>query len=77
MLVSEQLWRFNGQVEDTTHYTFFHPLYSAEHGSPPPLTTRDRELVSVLEVRIVPMDLKLLSFHFLFSIHTIEKNACI
>ena len=32
--------------------TFFLPLNGAEHGSPPSLTTHDRELVSVLEVRI-------------------------
>ena len=36
--------------------TFFHPLNGTEHGSPPSLTTRDRELVSVLEVRIEPGD---------------------
>ena len=34
--------------------TFFYPLDSPEHGSQPFLTTRDRELVSVLEVRIEP-----------------------
>ena len=31
---------------------FFHPLNGTEHASPPSLTTRDRELVSVLEIRI-------------------------
>ena len=36
---------------------FFHPLNATEHGSPPPLTTCDRELVSVLEERIEPGDL--------------------
>ena len=33
---------------------FFYPLSGTEHGSQPSLTTRDRELVSVLEVRIEP-----------------------
>ena len=32
-------------------------LTGTEHGSQPSLTTRDRELVSVLEVRIEPGDL--------------------
>ena len=36
---------------------FFYPLTGTEHGSQPALTTRDRELVSVLEVRIEPRDL--------------------
>ena len=36
---------------------FFPPLNKTEHGSQPSLTTRDRELVSVLEVRIEPGDL--------------------
>ena len=36
---------------------FFYPLTGTEHGSQSPLTTRDRELVSVLEVRIEPGDL--------------------
>ena len=36
---------------------FFYPLTGTEHGSQPSLTTRDRELVSVLEVRIEPEDL--------------------
>ena len=36
---------------------FFYPLTGTEHGSQPSLTTRDRELVSVLEVRIEPGDL--------------------
>ena len=36
---------------------FFCPLTGTEHGSQPTLTTRDRELVSVLEVRIEPGDL--------------------
>ena len=36
---------------------FFHPLNGTEHGSHPSLTTRDRELVSVLAVRIEPGDL--------------------
>ena len=35
----------------------FPPLNGTEHGSQPSLTTRDRELVSVLEVRIEPGDL--------------------
>ena len=54
---SEQLWLFNGQVEDSTAGDFFYPLNGTEHGSQPSLTTRDRELVSVLEVRIEPGDL--------------------
>ena len=37
--------------------TFFHPLNGTEHGSHPSLTTRDRELVTVLEVRNEPGDL--------------------
>ena len=37
--------------------TFFYPLNGAESGSQPSLTTRDRELISVLEVRIEPGDL--------------------
>ena len=36
---------------------FFYPLTGTELGSQPSLTTRDRELVSVLEVRIEPEDL--------------------
>ena len=36
---------------------FFYPLTGTELGSQPSLTTRDRELVSVLEVRIEPGDL--------------------
>ena len=35
----------------------FYPLNGAEHGSQPFLTTLDRELVSVLEVKIDPGDL--------------------
>ena len=46
---SEQLWLFNGQVVDSTAGDyFFYPLTGAEHGSQPCLTTRDRELVSVI-----------------------------
>ena len=37
--------------------TFFHPLNGSGHGSHPSLTARDREPVSVLEVRIEPGDL--------------------
>ena len=37
--------------------TLFYPLNGTEHGSQPSLTTRDRELVSVLEGRIEPGDL--------------------
>ena len=37
--------------------TFFYPLNDAEHGSQPSLTTSDRELVSVREVRIELEDL--------------------
>ena len=36
---------------------FFYPLTGTEHGSQPSLTTRDRELDSVLKVRIEPGDL--------------------
>ena len=36
---------------------FFRPLNGTENGSPPSLTTLDRELISVLEVRIEPGDL--------------------
>ena len=39
-------------------YLWYGSLYSTEHGSQPSLTTRDRELVSVLEGRIKPGDLK-------------------
>ena len=31
---------------------YFRPLKDTEHGSPPPLTTRDRELVSLLKMSI-------------------------
>ena len=37
--------------------TFFHPLNFSGHRSHPSLTTRDRELVYVQEVRIEPVDL--------------------
>ena len=37
--------------------TFFYPLNGTEHVFQPSLTTHDRELVSVLEVRIEPGDL--------------------
>ena len=37
--------------------SLFYPLTCTEHGSQPFLTTRDRELVSALEVRIKPGDL--------------------
>ena len=58
--LSEQLWLFNGQVNDSTQGDFyFHPLNGSEHGPHPSLTTRDRGLVSVLEVRIEPGDLNL------------------
>ena len=47
-----------GQVEDSTAGDyFFYPLAGTELGSQPSLTARDRELVSVLEVRIEPEDL--------------------
>ena len=36
---------------------FTHLINRTENGSPPPLTTHDRELVSALEVRIEPWDL--------------------
>ena len=51
---SGQLWLFNDQVEDSTAGAFFYPLNGTEHGSQPSLTTRDRDLVSVLEVIIEP-----------------------
>ena len=54
---SEELWLVNGQVEDSTVGDIFHQLNVTEHGSPPSLIIRDRELVSVLEVRIEPGDL--------------------
>ena len=38
---------------------FFYPLTGTEHGSQPSLTSHDRELVSVLEVRIDLGDLNL------------------
>ena len=47
---------FNGKVGDSTAGDFFYPLKGAEHGSQPSLTTRDRDLVSVLEVIIEPGD---------------------
>ena len=37
--------------------TFFYPLSGTEHGSQPSLTTRDRELVSVLKFGIKPGNL--------------------
>ena len=47
-----------GQVEDSTVWDLFlYPPNGTENGSPPSLTTRDRELVSVVEVRIEPGDL--------------------
>ena len=52
----EQLWLFNGEVENSTVGGFFHQVDGTECGSTPPLTTRDRELVSVLEVGIEPGD---------------------
>ena len=48
VLFSDQLWLFNGQVDDSTAGDFFHPLNGSETGSHPSLTTRDRGLVSVL-----------------------------
>ena len=54
---SEQLWLFNGQVEDSIARDFFYPLNGAEHGSQPSLTTSDRELIYVLEVIIEPGNL--------------------
>ena len=39
------------------HETFFPPLNGTEHGPKPSLVTRDRELVSVLQVRIKHGDL--------------------
>ena len=55
---SKQLWLFNGQVDDSTAGDFFFTDFNGtEHGSHPSLTTRDRELVSLLEVRIEPGEL--------------------
>ena len=48
---------FNGQVEDSTVGDFFCALDGTENRSPLSLTTRGRELVSVLEVGIEPGDL--------------------
>ena len=45
------------QVEDSTAGDFFYPLNDTEHGFQPSLTSRDSELVSVLEDRIEPGDL--------------------
>ena len=53
---SEQLWLFNGQ-ENSIARDFFYPLNGAEHGSQPSLTTRDRELVYLVEVIIEPGNL--------------------
>ena len=47
---------FNGQVEDSTAGDFFSPRQRF-FNSQPSVTTRDRELVSVQEVRIEPRDL--------------------
>ena len=44
-------------MEDSTARDFFYPLNGTEHGSQQPLTTCDRELVSVLGFRIKPDDL--------------------
>ena len=46
---------------------FLYPLASTELGSQPSLTARDRELVSVLEVRIKPGDLNLSLWIFLHT----------
>ena len=48
---------FNGSRRLHRRRLFFYPLTGTEHESQPILTTRDRELVSVLEVRIEPGDL--------------------
>ena len=57
LLFTEQLWLFNGQVDDSPAGDFFHPLNITQHGYHPSLTTRGRERVYVLEVRIEPGDL--------------------
>ena len=56
---SEQLWLFNGQVDDSTAEDFFFTHLTGKSVGPihPCMTTRDRELVSVLEVRIERWDL--------------------
>ena len=46
-----------GKSKTPPKETLFYPLTGTEHGSQPSLTTRDRELVSVQEVRIEPGDL--------------------
>ena len=45
-----------GQVGDSIDGDFLHLINDAEHTFPPLLTTRDRELVSVLESRAEPGD---------------------
>ena len=51
------MWLLNGQVETPPWEASLYPLDGTENGSPPSLTTRDRELGFVLEVRIEPGDL--------------------
>ena len=46
-----------GKSKTPPHENFFPPLNGTEHGSQPSLTTSDRELGSVPEVRIEPGDL--------------------
>ena len=53
-VVAEPLWLVSSQVEDSTARDFFHRINSTENGSPPPLTTQNRELVSVLKVTVEP-----------------------
>ena len=53
-VVCEQLWLFNGQIDDSTDDLFFRPVISSEHGSPPFLTTRDRELQACVISRSWP-----------------------
>lgn len=44
-IVSEQLWRFNGQVEDSSDGNFFHPINGTEQGSLQPLAIRDKQKI--------------------------------
>lgn len=54
-VICEQLWLSNFKVEDSTDGEFFHPINGSEHGFPPSLTTRERELVFVLEAIVMPI----------------------
>ena len=47
-------WTVLAVQRPSREWIFFHLINGTEHGSPPSLTTSDRELVSVLELRINP-----------------------